>query len=358
MVVVVAMKRKAASDDIDNSEAQQLLEKAIPPNSKRTYKINLPPLDRPVRIYCDGIYDLFHYGHAKALEQAKKAFPNVYLLVGCCNDQLTHTKKGRTVMSAHERYESLRHCKWVDEVVEDAPWIVTQSFLDKFDIDYVAHDEVPYQSDGVADVYGDIKAKGKFLPTRRTEGISTSDLITRIVRDYDLFVRRNLDRGVPAKELNVGFLKETELNVKKQMEIIKNKWKEGEGYIKQNWAGTKEELIKPTIDFWEGRSQDLIKGFLSLFGNESAVTRLWKSKSRSGSPMPLQTGSSSSSSLALGPVSPMPLPSGSSPKRPRLSDDSEDQHETNGGTHSDHDHNGPSSSSTKGRRNSPRRNHK
>ena len=47
-------------------------------------------------------------------------------------------------------------CRWVDEVVTDAPWVITPEFVEKHKIDFVAHDALPYAdaSGQAEDVYG------------------------------------------------------------------------------------------------------------------------------------------------------------------------------------------------------------
>lgn len=165
-------------------DIQAFVQKAINGEESRKYKINPPPTDRPIRIYADGVYDLFHFGHALQLRQAKLSFPSVYLLVGVNSDELVQTHKFRTVMTHAERLEAARHCRWVDEVVSEAPWVIDEAFLQKYEIDYVAHDEEAYASAGHDDVYQHVKSQGNFIPTRRTPGISTSDLLERIVSGY------------------------------------------------------------------------------------------------------------------------------------------------------------------------------
>ncbi|XP_010522315.1 PREDICTED: choline-phosphate cytidylyltransferase 1 [Tarenaya hassleriana] len=221
-----------------------------------------PPSDRPVRVYADGIYDLFHFGHARSLEQAKKSFPNTYLLVGCCNDETTHRYKGKTVMNEKERYESLRHCKWVDEVIPDAPWVINQEFLDKHRIDYVAHDSLPYADTSGAgkDVYEFVKKVGKFKETKRTEGISTSDIIMRIVKDYNQYVMRNLDRGYSREDLGVSFVKEKRLRVNMRLKKLQEKVKEH-----QEKVGEKIQTVKMLRNEWVENADRWVAGFLEMF---------------------------------------------------------------------------------------------
>ncbi|KAK6592386.1 choline-phosphate cytidylyltransferase [Botrytis cinerea] len=182
--------------------------------------------------------------HMRQLEQAKKAFPDVYLLVGVTGDAETHKRKGLTVLSGQERAETVRHCKWVDEVVENCPWIVTPEFLAEKRIDYVAHDDLPYGADEGDDIYKPIKEQGKFLVTQRTEGVSTTGIITKIVRDYEKYIARQFKRGTTRQELNVSWLKKNELDLKRHVAEMREA-------IRTNWSTTGQELGKELKQFWQ-----------------------------------------------------------------------------------------------------------
>ncbi|KAH7911781.1 hypothetical protein BJ138DRAFT_1062404 [Hygrophoropsis aurantiaca] len=172
-------------------DIRAFVQMAIDGESWRKYKINEPPKNRPIRIYADGVYDLFHFGHALQLRQAKLSFPNVHLLVGVNTDEDVRSHKARCVMTHAERCEAARHCRWVDEVISDCPWVLDAAFIERWKIDYVAHDEEPYASEDMDDVYSFVKGLGKFIPTRRTPGVSTSELLERIVSGYR---RRDFDK--------------------------------------------------------------------------------------------------------------------------------------------------------------------
>ena len=163
-----------------------------------------PQSSTPIRIYADGVYDVFHIGHAKQLEQAKRAFKNVHVIAGVSGQEETERLKGKTLMKEYERTEAVRNCKWVDEVLCPCPWVISKQFIDDLQIDYVAHDALPYNSAGSGDIYQTVKDMGKFFETKRTPGVSTSDLIVRIIKNRDVFYNQLLDLGYKRESLNLN----------------------------------------------------------------------------------------------------------------------------------------------------------
>lgn len=202
-----------------------------------------------MRVYADGVFDMYHIGHAKLLEQAKKLFKHVHLIVGVSGDEETIRKKGKIVMNEKERSEILMHCRWVDEVICPCPWIITLEFCEKNNIHYVAHDDAPYGSAGSDDIYAAIKAAGRFKATQRTDGISTSDIILRIIKDYDMYVQRSMERGFNRKDIGVS-----------QSKLLRIK-------LKENFKKFMETFEKEHVGTSFDRNFDYVKRKLAGFVN-------------------------------------------------------------------------------------------
>jgi hypothetical protein len=61
-----------------------------------------------------------------------------------------------------------------------------------------------------------------FKETQRTEGISTSDIILRIIKDYDMYVWRSLKRGYNRKDLGISAFKAQRIKFKNQYKEFKD----------------------------------------------------------------------------------------------------------------------------------------
>jgi len=279
----VQKKRKIDTKEQEEFESREKeLDAELPEEYRkfrpRGFRFNLPPQDRPIRIYADGVFDLFHLGHMRQLEQAKKSFPNVELVCGIPSDKETHKRKGLTVLTDKQRCDTLLHCKWVDEVIPNAPWCVTTDFLHEHNIDYVAHDDLPYASADSDDIYMPIKKKGMFLTTQRTEGISTSDIITKVIRDYDKYLMRNFARGATRKELNVSWLKKNELEFKKHINDFRTYWMRN----RTNFNNVSKDLYFEVREYLRGKKSD---GSLTPSGSTTTFQSDLEDVSRAASPL-------------------------------------------------------------------------
>lgn len=139
---------------------------------------------KKVRVYVDGCFDLIHFGHANALRQARALGDQ--LLVGVCGDAEIVQHKGiAPILHETERAAVISSLRWVDEVLPSAPYVLTATFTEelfsKHDVDLIVHGDDPCVDVNGQDAYAYAKQMGKFRVIKRTEGISSTNILDRIL---------------------------------------------------------------------------------------------------------------------------------------------------------------------------------
>ncbi|PON41130.1 Bifunctional transcriptional regulator [Parasponia andersonii] len=154
-----------------------------------------------IRVYMDGCFDLMHYGHANALRQAKALGDE--LVVGVVSDEEIIANKGPPVLSMEERLVLVSGLKWVDEVIANAPYAITEQFMNRLfnehKIDYIIHGDDPCLLPDGTDAYTLAKRAGRYKQIKRTEGVSSTDIVGRILSSTSNNKVREDHNGTPLK---------------------------------------------------------------------------------------------------------------------------------------------------------------
>ncbi|KAG2289820.1 hypothetical protein Bca52824_049424 [Brassica carinata] len=118
----------------------------------------------------DGCFDMMHYSHCNALRVV--------------SDEEIIANKGPPVTPLHERMIMVKAIKWVDEVIPDAPYAITEEFMkrlfDEYRIDYIIHGDDPCVLPDGTDAYALAKKAGRYKQIKRTEGVSSTDIVGRM----------------------------------------------------------------------------------------------------------------------------------------------------------------------------------
>ena len=188
LLLLRARRRRKSADRSDAAQTHLHDELAAAEAAVEALRARLAALGphRPlgeVRIFMDGAFDMMHYGHCNAFRQARAV--GTYLVVGVNDDaSITRCKGAPPVMDDAERLAMVASCKWVDEVVPNVPYVMNDEYLawviQRYRIDFVVHGDDPCIVDG-RDVYESAQRAGKYRTIPRTEGVSTTEIVGRML---------------------------------------------------------------------------------------------------------------------------------------------------------------------------------
>lgn len=147
-----------------------------------TFSSNKKPKPNDKIIYCVGKFDLLHPGHISFLKKAKEL--GDYLIVGVCKDD------DNSIMTLHERVLNILSMKCVDDVVIEAPKIISKDQISSIKPYIIVEgtkvssaNEDPYKIPKEMGIYR--KIDSDFPDFTKTT------VINRILNNYTTYLKRN-----------------------------------------------------------------------------------------------------------------------------------------------------------------------
>ena len=134
------------------------------------------------RVYVDMVADLFHYGHVEFLRRAR-GFGDV-LIAGIHSDETVETYKRRPVMTMEERIRVVEACRYVDEVIGDAPLQVDADWISRHGIDLVVHGD-DLDEEATTMMYRVPRELGILRTVPYTRTISSTEISRRVQERFD-----------------------------------------------------------------------------------------------------------------------------------------------------------------------------
>ena len=126
-------------------------------------------------VYVDMVGDLFHYGHVEILRRAREKGDK--LIVGVHSDETVMQYKRKPICTMKERIAVIKACRYVDEVIPDAPFVVSSSFIKEYNISLIISGD-DHTKEELESMYGEVMDKVELVPF--TRGISTTNILMRV----------------------------------------------------------------------------------------------------------------------------------------------------------------------------------
>lgn len=134
---------------------------------------------RVTTVYMDGVFDLFHHGHLKAIRQCMALGEKV--IIGVTGDEDASSYKRPPIINQYERAIIVASISGVTSVICPCPLVVTADFIEEHSIDLVVHGFANEEDANNQSAFFQIPIEtGIFQRIPYSHGRSTTDIIQKV----------------------------------------------------------------------------------------------------------------------------------------------------------------------------------